>query len=150
MNNILSEKEYQHYILDRLQDAGYIIRPAEKFDRQLALDRELLFQFLNDTQAETMASLRKVYKDKLEETLVQFINQNITKKNSSLLQVLKHGVDIQNQHLSLMYTKPAASFNQNLVAKYEKKKTGSPSWKRFGPAMTNGSTWSSSSTALPS
>lgn len=49
MNNILSEKEYQHYILDRLQDAGYIIRPAEKFDRQLALDRELLFQFLNDT-----------------------------------------------------------------------------------------------------
>lgn len=120
MNNILSEKEYQHYILDRLQDAGYIIRPAEKFDRQLALDRELLFQFLNDTQAETMASLRKVYKDKLEETLVQFINQNITKKNSSLLQVLKHGVDIQNQHLSLMYTKPAASFNQNLVAKYEK------------------------------
>lgn len=52
MNNILSEKEYQHFIMDRLsQDNGYLIRKATSYDRLFAMDRELLFQFLNDTQA---------------------------------------------------------------------------------------------------
>lgn len=50
MNNILTEKEYQHFIMDRLsQDNGYIIRKATSYDRLFAMDRELLFQFLNDT-----------------------------------------------------------------------------------------------------
>lgn len=34
MNNILTEKEYQHYIMDKLsQDNGYVIRKAASFDR---------------------------------------------------------------------------------------------------------------------
>lgn len=60
MNNILSEKEYQHFIMDRLsQDNGYIVRKATSYDRLFAMDRELLFQFLNDTQPDEMAALRK-------------------------------------------------------------------------------------------
>lgn len=63
MNNILSEKEYQHFIMDRLsQDNGYIVRKATSYDRLFAMDRELLFQFLNDTQPDEMAALRKIYK----------------------------------------------------------------------------------------
>ena len=75
MNNILSEKEYQHFIMDRLsQDNGYIIRKATNYDRLFAMDRELLFQFLNDTQPDEMEALRKIYKSDLEDTLVSFIN----------------------------------------------------------------------------
>ena len=52
MNNILSEKEYQHFIMDRLsQDNGYILRKATSYDRLFAMDRELMFQFLNDTHS---------------------------------------------------------------------------------------------------
>ena len=55
MNNILTEKEYQHEIMDYLKDNnGYIIRKSNDFDRRFAIDRELLFKFLNDTQSETM------------------------------------------------------------------------------------------------
>jgi hypothetical protein len=51
MTSILSEKEYQHFIMDRLsQDNSYIVRKATSYDRLFAMDRELLFQFLNDTQ----------------------------------------------------------------------------------------------------
>ena len=47
MNKVLSEKDYQQYILQRLsQDNGYRIRPADQFDRLLAMDREMLFAFL--------------------------------------------------------------------------------------------------------
>lgn len=68
MNNILTEKEYQHFIMDRLsQDNGYVVRKATSYDRLFAMDRELLFQFLNDTQPDEMAALRKIYKADLED-----------------------------------------------------------------------------------
>ena len=68
MNNILSEKEYQRYIIDELTSKnGYIERPATGYDRFFAVDREMLFGFLNATQSDTMSALKKVYKDKLEE-----------------------------------------------------------------------------------
>lgn len=121
MNNILSEKEYQRYIIDELvNNNGYIERKATCFDRYFAIDRELLFKFFWDTQADTMELLRKIYKDTLEETVVNYLNAEMTKTKGSLLNVLKHGVEIANYKLHLMYTKPATTFNQELLDKYEK------------------------------
>ncbi len=121
MNNILSEKEYQHFIMERLeQDNGYVIRKATSYDRLFAMDREMLFQFLNDTQPEAMDALRKIYKADLEDTIVSFINAEATKARGSLLALLKHGLEISNMKLELMYTKPATNFNRDLLAKYEK------------------------------
>ena len=94
MSDIQTEKDYQHYFMERLeQDNGYIIRDEKNFDRLFALDKELLFKFLNDTQPETMAALKKVYKDNLESTLINYINNEATKKSGSLLSILKHGVE---------------------------------------------------------
>ena len=121
MNNILSEKEYQRYIIDELvNNNDYIERKPASFDRYFAIDREMLFKFLWDTQAETMELLRKIYKDTLEETLVNYLNTEMTKTKGSLLNVLKHGIEIANYKLHLMYTKPATTFNQELLDKYEK------------------------------
>ncbi|MDE6520905.1 MAG: type I restriction endonuclease subunit R, partial [Ruminococcus sp.] len=121
MNNILTEKEYQAELLAILRDQnGYTIRNATDFDRRFALDREMLFDFLNDTQLETMEKLRKIHKERLEDTLVSFINAECTKKKGSLLEVLRHGVELSGHKLELMYTKPATTFNKDLIAKYEK------------------------------
>ena len=121
MNNILSEKEYQRFIIDKLvSENGYIERKNVKFDRNFAIDREMLFKFLDDTQPEAMAQIRKVYKDVTEDTVVNFINTEITKAKSSLLSVLKHGVEIAGYKLDLMYTKPATTFNKDLLLKYNK------------------------------
>ena len=121
MNNILTEKEYQRHIIDKLvQNAGYVEAPAQDFDRLYAINRKALFQFLDDTQPEKMAALRKIYKDKTEDTIAAFINQQETKSNGSRLDVLKHGVELANIHLDLMYTKPATTFNKELNALYHK------------------------------
>ena len=121
MNNILSEKEYQRYIIDELvNNNGYIERKATDFDRLFAIDREMLFKFLWDTQPDTMDSLQKIYKDGLEDTIVNYLNAEMTKSRGSLLLVLKHGVEISNYKLILMYNKPATSFNRELVEKYNK------------------------------
>lgn len=122
MNNILSEKEYQRYIIDELvkPECGYVEAPAAEFDRLFAMNRKALFDFLEATQPEKMEALRKIYKGTMEDTLVAFINQQETRTNGSRLDVLKHGVELANIHLDLMYTKPATTFNQELSALYHK------------------------------
>lgn len=121
MNNILSEKQYQRHIIDELvNNNGYIERKATAFDRYLAIDRELLFKFLWDTQADTMEALKKTYKSALEDTIVNYLNAEMTKTKGSLLSVLKHGVELANYRLYLMYTRPATTFNKELLQKYEK------------------------------
>ena len=121
MNEILTEKQYQHFIMDYLKmNNGYVIRKDKNYDRLYAMDREMLFKFLNDTQSKEMEALRKVYKQDLEETLVNYINAEVTKTRGSLLETLKHGIEISNVKLELMYTKPATDFNRELVEKYER------------------------------
>ena len=127
MNNILSEKQYQHFIMERLkEDNDYVIRHRDNYDRLFAMDREMLFKFLNDTQPEAMDALHKIYKDDLEETIVNYINAEATQKRGSLLNILKHGIEISNMTLNLQ---------QNM------RRTSSLSWKRSGRATKNASIW---------
>lgn len=117
-NSILSEKDFQHYILDRLSENGYEVQPASGYDRQFAVNRENLFRFLRTTQPEKMEALSKIYKQDLEETIVAAINTEETKKGGSRLDVLKHGVTMaSNITLDLLYAKPATTFNkqQNIL-----------------------------------
>lgn len=118
MNKILTEKQYQRYIIDKLTDekVGYIERTNDNFDRYFAIDKELLLKFLEDTQPEEIEALKKIYKDKFEETLISFINTRINA--TSLIETLKHGVELSNVKLTLMYTKPATTFNKELNVKY--------------------------------
>lgn len=118
--DILSEKEYQHFILDRLKDNGYEIWKSDCYDRLFAMDRKVLFRFLNSTQPDTMKALNKIYKGDTEDTIVAAINAEETKARGSRLAVLKHGIDISNMHLDLLYTKPTTTFNKELNALYEK------------------------------
>ena len=74
INNVLSEKEYQKFILERLSEQGYLVKPSTNYDRLFAIDRETLFEFLYATQPDTMTTLEKVYKGELREVIVQKIN----------------------------------------------------------------------------
>ena len=118
--SVLSEKEYQHFIMWYLEKHnGYLIRDAKQYDRLHAIDRELLFKFLNDTQSDAMERLRRIYKGDLEDTIVGLINTEETKNRGSLLNVLKHGIEISGETLQFMYTKPATDFNRELTEKYQ-------------------------------
>ena len=120
MNDILSEKQYQHEIMDYLQAVnGYRIRNAAAFDRYYAMDREMLFKFLNKSQPDIMAELYKIFKTDTESTIVSVINETVTASKSSLVETLKGGIEISNRHLDLMYTKPATTFNKTLNQRYD-------------------------------
>ena len=111
--------EYQQEIIDHLvKENDYVERDHSNFDKRFAMDRELLFKFLKDTQSKTLETLTKIFGDDTEDTVVNTINNFITGKNGSLLSALKHGVDINNQHLTLLYGKPATDFNPELSKLY--------------------------------
>jgi len=121
MNKVLSEKEYQQFIMERLeQDNGYVIRTDKDFNRLFALDQGMFFKFLSDTQPETMADLKKIYKADLESTIINLFNNKVTSKDGSLIYVLKNGLELSNKKIELMYTKPATNFNKELMGKYKK------------------------------
>ncbi len=121
MNDILSEKQYQHEIMDYLRDVnGYRIRKDTDFDRYFAMDKGMLFEFLKTSQPDVMDELTKIFKQDTEETIVNVINETVTSSKGSLVETLKNGVEISNRHLDLMYTKPATTFNKTLNERYEK------------------------------
>lgn len=110
----LKEKtDYQAYILEMLEkENSYLIRNATSFDAGFGMDVELLFDFLEATQKDELEHLEKLYKDKTRQTVLNYINNEINKKNRSLLDVLKHGVEFDNGViLNLMYRKPATKFS---------------------------------------
>jgi len=120
MNNILSEKEYQHEIMGYLRDVnGYRIRKATDYDRLFAVDRGMLFEFLDRTQPDRMTELRKIFKADMEQTVVSVINEAVTASKGSLVETLKNGVEIANRHIDLMYTRPATTFNKTLNRLYD-------------------------------
>lgn len=113
-------KEFQRGFIHYMEvENKFISRESNHFNAAYAMDVDMLFEFLYATQEETMADLESVFKEDMRETVVNFINGEITKKGSSLMDVLKNGVEIANRKVELMYTKPATDFNEDLKAKYE-------------------------------
>lgn len=119
---MLQEKQdYQKYIIEMLQEEnGYQVRPSSAFNAGYSMDVDVLFAFLEKTQKDTLIRLEKLYKDKMKTTILNYINNEINKKNRCLLDVLKHGVEFDNGAvLHLMYRKPATSLNPKAEALYQ-------------------------------
>lgn len=106
--------DFQQWIIKDLKEKnGYIRRDAAQYDPRLAMDVELLWDFLTETQEETMDYLlKKLNKD----TIINLINKEIVK--GGFLFALKEGVFIENKQLRLLYRKPATSFNEKAVKQY--------------------------------
>ena len=107
--------DFQQWIIKDLKDKnGYIQRDNAQYNPRLAMDVELLWDFLMETQEETMDYLLKKLS---KETIITLINKEIVK--GGFLFALKEGVFIENKQLRLLYRKPATSFNEKAVQQYQ-------------------------------
>lgn len=121
-NKLQETKDYQKLILHELENNGYLIRDAKTdYNAAFAMDTGLLFKFLNDTQPDEMTKLTKYYKENTEQTIINYLNNEICNSSRSLLDVLKTGIEFNNgATLQLMYRKPATSFNKKATELYDK------------------------------
>ena len=106
--------DFQQWIIKDLKEKnGYIQRATAQYNPRLAMDVDLLWDFLMETQKETMDYLlKKLNKD----TIINLINKEIVK--GGFLFALKEGVFIENKQLRLLYRKPTTSFNEKAVKQY--------------------------------
>lgn len=119
MSNILTEKQFQRFIIDYLvNNNDFIERKSDNYNKSFALDKELLFSYLLETQSENVEKLKKIYKTDFEDTIINYINNKIME--TSIVEVLKNGIEISNVKLDLVSFKPATSFNERLFNNYSK------------------------------
>ena len=106
--------DFQQWIIKDLKEKnGDIQRDTAQYNPRLAMDVDLLWDFLMETQKETMDYLlKKLNKD----TIINLINKEIVK--GGFLFALKEGVFIENKQLRLLCRKPATSFNEKAVKQY--------------------------------
>ena len=119
----LREKEdYQRLIVERLvQDNGFRERPSSAYHAGLAMDTEMLLEFLENTQHKTMEQIRRMYKERTEETVINTINNEINKESRGLIDVIKNGVEFDNgATIKLMFRVPDSTINTDAVENYRK------------------------------
>ncbi len=115
----LKEKSFQNLIKEYLVNENeYIEGINANYDIYHAIDKELLFQFLEDTQEEKIEALKDVYGLEYKQKIVKRLNEELARK--SMIEVLKHGVKDYGQHIKLAYFKPPTEFNIELNEKYQK------------------------------
>ena len=113
VDQLQEKKDYQRLIIERLvQDNKYRERPNTVYRAGLAMDTEILIEFLENTQHRTMEQLRRMYNERTEETVINTINNEINKESRGLIDVIKNGVEFDNgATLKLMYRKPDSTIN---------------------------------------
>lgn len=117
--NLLTESSFQKLIIDHLvNDNGYQLRKAISYDPVRAMDVDLLFDFLERTQAEQMEKLHVLYNGGSHETILSKIRNAIS--NRGLVDCIWHGVQFDaGIKLSLVYPRPSANFDHKAAVLFD-------------------------------
>ncbi|WP_405229554.1 type I restriction endonuclease subunit R [Lentisalinibacter sediminis] len=119
-HNIHKEVVLQDHLMSQLvAGEGYVLRDAKAdYDPILAMDKELVLRFIQETQPEEWEKLVSHYTGSAEDTLFTQLAKAL--KSRGTLTVLRQGIKIvPNIKFSLCYFRPASSLEPKRVAEYE-------------------------------
>lgn len=115
----LKETNFEQYITNWLvEHDGYKLRGADEsgrpvrdqdYDRALALDLDMLRDFISTTQPKEWARLHEIYGDQALENFAKRLDQELSQIGA--LEVLRQGVTDRGVHIDLFYRRPNSSFN---------------------------------------
>ena len=108
----------QHLAAHLIATQGYISRKPEDYDRPLAIDRQLVLQFVKDTQPGEWRNLEAQYTTAAEAEFFKQLEKAL--KTRGTLDVLRRGIKlIPGIKFALCFFKPASGLNAALVSLYE-------------------------------
>ena len=115
----LREHGFQELIKNYLiEENGYLESSNYNYDKYYALDKEMLFNFLENTQPKTLKKLKDVYGPDYKQKLIQRLNEELARR--SMIDLIKHGIKDYGHQLNLAYFKPPTEFNEKLNELYNK------------------------------
>lgn len=116
--SIVNEKAFEEAIEQSLIDrGGYEKGDPVKFDRILALDKDVLFRFLKNTQKEAWDALAAIHGVELEKKFLYRLNQELDARG--MLDCLRHGITDYGKKFSLAYFKPVSGLNPTTQKLYD-------------------------------
>lgn len=117
-SNIHREDVVQYHIIDQLvANQAYRQRGTEKFDRGLAMDKELVLEFVKSTQYHEWKKLEEHYTNAAEAELFKQLDKAL--KDRGVLDVLRQGIKlVPNIKIALCFFKPASGLNDELLRLY--------------------------------
>jgi len=110
-----NEAALESHIEKALTRDGYHIGDPADFDREFAIDRKLFWGFLEGTQPNEVAKLKD--RPNWQRLLLERLNKKIRK--TSVITVLKKGLDIDDAHFDLLYRLPYNDLNPEVRARFE-------------------------------
>lgn len=114
----LSEKGFEEYVEEHLLNDGYIKGNPADFSKEYAIDTEILFEFLEDTQPKKVQRLKEIYKDQYRSKVLNRLDTELKKRG--IIDVLRHGIKDYGTYIDLVYFKPASELNIELFELYQK------------------------------
>jgi type I restriction enzyme, R subunit len=113
----LKEKSFQNLIKEYLINKnGYVESSNLNYDKYYALDKEMLFKFLETTQEKTMNELKGIYGPEYKQKIIKRLNEELARR--SMIDVIKHGIKDYGKELKFTYFKPPTELNEKLNKLY--------------------------------
>lgn len=115
----LKEIEFEAHIEKELVKVhGYRKRNSETdYDKHTTFDKEVMFEFFNNTQAIKITKIRELSGDAFEARIIKRIDEEITKRG--IIDCLRKGIEEGPIRLDLMYFRPVNSENEDVERMYK-------------------------------
>lgn len=113
------ENGFEEFIEGELVERhGFRIRsPREHYNKQLAMDTELVLEFVRTTQPDEWEQIEAQYGTDAEERFLARVDEEIT--SQGLLNVLRNGVKDRGVTIKLAYPEPQTGMNPEAQKEYE-------------------------------
>ncbi len=106
---------------DHLLEHGWLKGDPKDFDPELAIDQTQLFAFIEATQPELWAELKKQHGEGIQQTVIDWLVKALDKKGT--LDLIRHGLKFYGKTIKLAYFRPSHALNPDILALYEKNRT---------------------------
>jgi type I restriction enzyme R subunit len=116
--SIVNEKAFEEVIEQSLlAHGGYVKGDPENFVRTLAIDKDILFDFLKASQNESWEALTAIHGVEVEKKFLFRLNQELDTRG--MLDCLRHGITDYGKKFSLAYFKPVSKLNPETQKLYD-------------------------------
>lgn len=113
-----NEKSLEALIEASFLNQGYIKGFSPDYNKSLCIDEKLLFSFIENTQAEEFAKIKKRHGEHYQDLFCKRLFNQI--QQNGIIEVLRKGITDGDVKISLLYPIPSSNKNPQTLANYQK------------------------------
>lgn len=123
-NRDIREERFEKHIVDKLCELhGYVKRhDAQHYDRDKAIDEDLVWQFLQSTQSEVLARIKVRHGDGAQERVISQLVRDLNKRG--VVDIMRSGIEVDGsegvEKLLFIFFKPESNLNPETKELYKK------------------------------